>query len=722
MVTFANRARMSTATTGAGTITLGSATSGYGTFAEAGVSNGDEVSYCIEDGSSFEVGRGVYSSAGPTLSRSTILLSKIAGQPADILPISLSGSATVFLTFAAEDIERLQTARPYLSVQDYGALGNGTTNDAAAFQAALNAAEASTTIKYVYVPHTASGYALGATVTLPPGVVLFGDNRWGLELSRVKPTAGFSSPLFESKSFASARQLRIGVEGLFLDGSSTTLIAIRLRCQESYIRDCTIKNCFTYGIYIGGIGSGPTQQALNNHITDNYLAGIISTTEFFDGIFIDYNSADNTLERNYIEASKDAGIRSRGYNNKITNNHIYAVSGTGGGVGAGIYTETSADHDISQNYIELIAAEGVLIQGGGSDVATLAAAVHGNVFRNIDTGNTSNGVIELSGGDVSSLSISGNVVRRDAATSYATPYFVYFNGIVPTLGRVYGNSWQSGLIATGETNVALPAINDSEVTTARIADDAVTNAKLANMAQATIKGRAVGAGTGDPTDLTGTQATAILDTFTSALKGLAPASGGGTANFLRADGTWAAAGGMVLLTSGTVSSAATLDIVLTSYTAYRAIKFVLESFIPATDDVELWVRVSTNGGSSYDATGYSRVGVFQRDGNATPTAPFGYTSSSDTKIVIAGSTTAGESVSNVAAESGAHCEVTLYDQTVSQWPRICASAVWFGGTVTDTLFGDFAGSRETSQDTDAVRFLFETGNITSGKYAVYGLA
>jgi hypothetical protein len=59
------------------------------------------------------------------------------------------------------------------------------------------------------------------------------------------------------------------------------------------------------------------------------------------------------------------------------------------------------------------------------------------------------------------------------------------------------------------------------------------------MAAATIKGRAVGAGTGDATDLTATQATAILDAFTSSLKGLVPASGGGTTNFLRADGTFA---------------------------------------------------------------------------------------------------------------------------------------------------------------------------------------
>jgi hypothetical protein len=46
--------------------------------------------------------------------------------------------------------------------------------------------------------------------------------------------------------------------------------------------------------------------------------------------------------------------------------------------------------------------------------------------------------------------------------------------------------------------------------------------------------------------------TALLDLFTSGAKGLTPASGGGTTNFLRADGTWAApAGG-----SGDVTAAA----------------------------------------------------------------------------------------------------------------------------------------------------------------------
>lgn len=98
-------------------------------------------------------------------------------------------------------------------------------------------------------------------------------------------------------------------------------------------------------------------------------------------------------------------------------------------------------------------------------------------------------------------------------------------------------------IAPGANNYVHPS-HTGDVTSSgdgatTIAPDAVTNAKLANMATGTIKGRA-SAGTGDPEDLTAAQATALLDTFTSSAKGLVPASGGGTTNFLRADGTWVA--------------------------------------------------------------------------------------------------------------------------------------------------------------------------------------
>lgn len=55
-------------------------------------------------------------------------------------------------------------------------------------------------------------------------------------------------------------------------------------------------------------------------------------------------------------------------------------------------------------------------------------------------------------------------------------------------------------------DVTAPAASN----TTTIANDAVTNAKAANMADSTVKGRASGAGTGDPTDLTASQVKAIL--------------------------------------------------------------------------------------------------------------------------------------------------------------------------------------------------------------------
>jgi hypothetical protein len=97
-----NYARMTTATTGTGTITLGSAVAPYLTFVQAGVSDGDVVYYSIVDGTSnVECGIGTYTAAGTTLSRTTVLRSSGASNTGKI---SLSGSAEVHIEFLADGV------------------------------------------------------------------------------------------------------------------------------------------------------------------------------------------------------------------------------------------------------------------------------------------------------------------------------------------------------------------------------------------------------------------------------------------------------------------------------------------------------------------------------------------------------------------------------------------------------------------------------------------
>lgn len=114
-----NLAGMSTATTGTGTITLGSAMYGHLTFAQAGVADGDTVTYAIKDGAASEIGRGVYTASGTTLTR-TPLKSTNSNSA-----INLSGSAEVFITPAAEDIIEPPTS----SVDGEIVLFSGMTGD-----------------------------------------------------------------------------------------------------------------------------------------------------------------------------------------------------------------------------------------------------------------------------------------------------------------------------------------------------------------------------------------------------------------------------------------------------------------------------------------------------------------------------------------------------------------------------------------------------------------
>lgn len=89
---------MTTATVGAGLITLGAVVATFQSFAAAGVADGEVVPYVINDGAAWEIGTGTYTAAGTTLSR-TVTESTNAGAA-----INLSGSAIVTIALSRAQV------------------------------------------------------------------------------------------------------------------------------------------------------------------------------------------------------------------------------------------------------------------------------------------------------------------------------------------------------------------------------------------------------------------------------------------------------------------------------------------------------------------------------------------------------------------------------------------------------------------------------------------
>jgi len=105
MVTFANRAKVSTSTTGTGTISLSGAVDGYQSFTSAGVVNSDVVRYTIEDGDAWEIGSGTYSSG---------TLTRVLDESSTGSLLNLSGDAVVYVTAAGEDIQQPPSEGPFV--------------------------------------------------------------------------------------------------------------------------------------------------------------------------------------------------------------------------------------------------------------------------------------------------------------------------------------------------------------------------------------------------------------------------------------------------------------------------------------------------------------------------------------------------------------------------------------------------------------------------------
>lgn len=214
-----------------------------------------------------------------------------------------------------------------------------------------------------------------------------------------------------------------------------------------------------------------------------------------------------------------------------------------------------------------------------------------------------------------------------------------------------------------------------------IDNQAVTYAKMQNVsATSRFLGR-ITAGAGSTEELTGTQATALLDAFTSVLKGLVPASGGGTSKFLRADGTFAAPPSdpwtyvKVAGSNFTTSSATAVDITGLAFTPSAGLSYEIEAM--------LYTRTAT-------ATTGPRPGVAWPTGLTDGIAYIQQTSAAGTVVMQNGNFNA-----SVLAPIGG------LPNTTQSWPALIQATFIAGGSPSGTfklrLASETAGTNVTVQ-------------------------
>lgn len=169
----------------------------------------------------------------------------------------------------------------------------------------------------------------------------------------------------------------------------------------------------------------------------------------------------------------------------------------------------------------------------------------------------------------------------------------------------------------------------------------------------------------------------------------------------------------VKLAEGTVTNTSSLDIVLSSYTAYKHIRVVLTGLTASSGTgPTLGVRYSTNGGSSFNSGGLdyhsALVSAYTNDSSVVDTQSNSY-------CIIE------NSIPQTGGATSIDVDITFYDwQDSSKYLKYAGQFVKSNSTFNISL-GRIGGFRTNAQANNALRFYLTTGNIANAKYTIYGI-
>ena len=176
----------------------------------------------------------------------------------------------------------------------------------------------------------------------------------------------------------------------------------------------------------------------------------------------------------------------------------------------------------------------------------------------------------------------------------------------------------------------------------------------------------------------------------------------------------AAGGAWTFISSQTASTSATIDFTADITSSYSTYMFTLTDVVPETDDVNFWMRTSTDAGSTWDSSAgnYSYANMAKQDTNQD----HGGSSDSATQIVILSQAVANGSDTNEESSS----VIYMHNPSGTTYTKFTQHSVTTESAGELTIVSG-AGRRLSAADVTGVRFLAASGNIESGTFKLYGL-
>lgn len=276
------------------------------------------------------------------------------------------GAGTIIATGSTTGISLANRAAQVFNVKDYGAVGDNSTNDTTAIDAAIAAAK--TAKGAVYFP---AGIYKTSTISITnaAGLTLYGD---GIGVSVIKTiTASQVLHIYTSTN--------VNIYHLTFDGNCTARTAgqqaVTINASQCSFCDNEILHSGEFAAFFGG----------DSAVTDLIISRNLIRDCYADGINL-ANVTRAIVSNNLIDGADDdciaAGYHGTASYITIMGNYCRSRNDLATSWGRGIAILGASDVLVYGNYIENIKQYGILLDWNGSSVRPTRVQLTGNTVKN----------------------------------------------------------------------------------------------------------------------------------------------------------------------------------------------------------------------------------------------------------------------------------------------------------------------------------------------------